>query len=117
MSPHWAKAPAFTDDPARVDEIHAQTVRDKEAYLESNLAPVECRACGTRVLARKNSIRHTSVEWVGRPSDTCPVFREAGGSATQEGCPRMQDSLRHAVLEGILTVPDEAATSDAGLDA
>lgn len=106
MTQHWAKAPDFTNDPARAGQIHAQTVRDKENYLDARLSPVECRACGTCVLVRKNSFKQTSVQWTTRPADTCPVFREAGESATQESCPRMQDSIEHAVMEGILTVPE-----------
>jgi hypothetical protein len=96
----WAKAPDFAGDSARVGEIHAQTVRDKENYLCSRLAPVECQACGTRVLVRKNSVKQTSVQWTSRPSETCPVFRDAGDSATQDSCPRMQESIEHAVLVG-----------------
>ncbi|WP_072803798.1 hypothetical protein [Rhodococcoides yunnanense] len=106
MTLQWAKAPDFADDPGRALEIHAQTVRDKDNYLDSRLAPVECRACGTCVLVRKNSFKQTSVQWTTRPAETCPVFREAGSSATRESCPRMQDSIEHAVLEGILTVPE-----------
>ncbi|NIL76120.1 hypothetical protein [Rhodococcus sp. B10] len=96
----WAKAPDFADDPSRVEEIHAQTIRDKENYLDSRLAPVECRTCGTCVLVRKNSAKQTSVQWTSRPSETCPVFREAGDSATQDSCPRMQESIDAAVLVG-----------------
>ncbi|ORI19296.1 hypothetical protein [Rhodococcus sp. 1168] len=107
MSLSWAKAPDFAQDPARIEEIHAQTVRDKENYLDSSLAPVECRACGTGVLVRKNSSKQTSVQWTTRPADTCPVFRDAGNSATQDSCPRMQDSIDHAVMEGILSVPSD----------
>ncbi|QCB49093.1 hypothetical protein E5720_12650 [Rhodococcus sp. PAMC28707] len=107
MSLSWAKAPDFAQDPERIEEIHAQTVRDKENYLDSSLAPVECRACGTSVLVRKNSSKQTSVQWTTRPADTCPVFRDAGNSATQDSCPRMQDSIDHAVMEGILSVPSD----------
>lgn len=102
MSSRWAKAPDFAHNPSRVEEIRAQTVLDKENYLDSRLAPVECRTCGTCVLVRKNSVKHTSVQWTSRPSETCPVFEESGNSATQDSCPRMQDSIEHAVMEGIL---------------
>ncbi|KZF08060.1 MAG: hypothetical protein WBD41_22480 [Rhodococcus sp. (in: high G+C Gram-positive bacteria)] len=102
----WAKAPDFANDPSRIREIHAQTVLDKENYLDSRLTPVECRACGTCVLVRKNSLKQTSVQWTSRPTESCPVFRESGSSATQDSCPRLQDSIDHAVMEGILSVPD-----------
>ncbi|SNS69537.1 hypothetical protein [Rhodococcoides kyotonense] len=100
----WAKAPDFVNDPARVQEIRAQTVRDRERYLDAGLSPVECRACGTCVLVRKNSFKQTSVQWTSPPSETCPVFRDAGDSATRDSCPRMQDSIDHAVLEGLVHV-------------
>lgn len=101
----WAKAPDFANDPQRVEEIHQQTVRDKENYLESKLAPVQCRTCGTGVLVRKNSFKQTSVQWTSPPTETCPVFRESGSSATQDSCPRMQESIEHAVMDGLLPVP------------
>ncbi|MCZ4276881.1 hypothetical protein [Rhodococcoides yunnanense] len=104
---NWAKAPDFAGDPGRAREVHAQTVRDKETYLDSRLTPVECRACGTAVLVRKNSVKQTSVQWTSNPTATCPVFRDAGSSATRESCPRLQDSIEHAVLEGILPVHDQ----------
>lgn len=103
----WAKAPDFADNPSRADDVHAQTVRDKENYLDSRLSPVECRTCGTCVLVRKNSFKQTSVQWTSKPSDSCPVFREGGSSATSDSCQRMQDSIDHAVMEGILAVPDQ----------
>ncbi|MDJ0393372.1 hypothetical protein QMK17_08500 [Rhodococcus sp. G-MC3] len=102
----WAKAPDFADDPNRAANVHAQTVRDKENYLDSRLAPVECRACGTCVLVRKNSVKQTSVQWTSKPANTCPVFRDAENSATVDSCQRLQDSIDHAVMEGILSVPN-----------
>ena len=108
MSSRWAKAPDFANDPSRVEAIHAQTALDKENYLDSRLAPVECRSCGTCVLVRKNSFKQTSVQWTSRPTETCPVFRDSGASATQDSCPRLQNSIEHAVLEGIVQVAPPA---------
>ncbi|MFZ2178715.1 MAG: hypothetical protein WAW17_32725 [Rhodococcus sp. (in: high G+C Gram-positive bacteria)] len=109
-SAEWAKAPSFAGQPARLEAIHAQTVADKADYLDSGLTTVECRTCGTCVLVRKNSLKHTSVQWMGDPAQTCPTFRDraAAGEPTaiQDGCPRLRDSINHAVMEGLLEVRD-----------
>lgn len=106
----WAKAPDFAGQPARLEAIHAQTVADKENYLDSGLHEVECRTCGICVLVRKNSMKHTSVQWTSDPAQTCPTFKAglAAGRTTalQEGCPRLQDSINHAVMEGFIEVRD-----------
>ncbi|MGW0183582.1 hypothetical protein, partial [Nocardia sp. NPDC003345] len=72
----WAKAPDFADQPARRDAVRAQTVVDKERYLEGGLTPLRCQACHAEVLVRKSSSRQTSVQWTGNPADQCPVFAE-----------------------------------------
>lgn len=100
----WAKAPDFANEPERALAVHQQTVVDKKTYLDDGLAPVECRTCGTCVLVRKNSAKQTSVQWTAKPSTTCPVFREST-AATQDSCPRLLDSIDHAVMEGLLEVP------------
>ncbi|NLE80534.1 MAG: hypothetical protein GX610_13290 [Rhodococcus sp.] len=109
----WAKAPDFSSQPARVEAITAQTVADKENYLDSGLHEVECRTCGTCVLVRKNSMKHTSVQWMSDPAQTCPTFKQgvAEGRSTsqQDGCPRLQDSINHAVMEGFIEVRDRDA--------
>ncbi|QBJ97113.1 hypothetical protein ERC79_15020 [Rhodococcus sp. ABRD24] len=110
-SASWAKAPDFAGQPARVEAIHAQTVLDKQNYLDSGLHPIECRTCGTHVLVRKNSFKHTSVQWTSDPAESCPTFKAAVAAghitALQDGCPRLRDSINHAVMEGFLDVPDD----------
>lgn len=106
----WAKAPDFRDQPERIEAVRAQTLVDKQTYLDLGMQSVECRTCGTRVLARKNSYKQTSIQWTSDPADTCPVFKEAisaGGSTAQhDSCPRLRDSIDHAVAEGLLEVID-----------
>ena len=62
------------------------------------------------VLVRKNSLKHTSVQWTDDPAKTCPTFRDAVGegqsTALREGCPRLWDSINHAVMEGFIDVRD-----------
>ncbi|MDI9977925.1 MULTISPECIES: hypothetical protein [Rhodococcus] len=106
----WAKAPDFAGQPARLEAIHAQTMADKANYLDDGMNEVECRTCGTCVLVRKNSLKHTSVQWTDDPAKTCPTFRDAVGegqsTALREGCPRLWDSINHAVMEGFIDVRD-----------
>ncbi|CAM3202909.1 hypothetical protein RHDE110596_22140 [Prescottella defluvii] len=107
MTSTWSKAPNFADSPARVEAVRAQTAVDLQTYLEDGLHEVECRACGTCVLVRKNSYKHTSIQWQGNPAEACPEFTDAGGrTGSRQTCPRLLSSINHAVLEGILEVRD-----------
>ncbi|SDH30727.1 hypothetical protein SAMN05444695_101814 [Rhodococcus triatomae] len=107
MTSTWSKAPDFADSPDRVEAVRAQTVADKHTYLEEGLQDVQCRACGTCVLVRKNSFRHTSIQWQGDPQQMCPEFTDAGGRAgSRQTCPRLLNSINHAVMEGIIEVRD-----------
>ncbi|WP_072686912.1 hypothetical protein [Rhodococcus marinonascens] len=107
-STDWAKAPDFAGQPARLEAIHAQTIVDKAVYLDNGMSEVECRACGNCVLVRKNSLAHTSIQWTTDPAKSCPTFRDTVGdgqsSAPRDGCPRLQESIDHAVTEGVIEV-------------
>ncbi|TJZ76824.1 hypothetical protein FCG67_16515 [Rhodococcus oryzae] len=110
MTSTWAKAPDFADSPARVEAVRAQTAIDLQTYLEDGLQEVECRACGTCVLVRKNSFKHTSIQWQADPAQACPEFTTSGGrTGSQQTCPRLLSSIEHAVMEGILEVRDTDA--------
>ncbi|NKS72846.1 hypothetical protein GS966_23740 [Rhodococcus hoagii] len=115
MTSTWAKAPSYADSPARVEAVRAQTAVDQHNYLEQGLQEVQCRACGTCVLVQKNSFKHTSIQWQGNPAEVCPEFTAAGGRAgSRQTCPRLLSSIQHAVMEGILEVPEERPTDSAG---
>ena len=102
--PGWAKAPAADD------AVRAATRAEAREHLSEGLRPVDCRGCPTRVLVRKTSAAHTSVQWLGSPAATCPEFaaRVAAGelSARIDTCPRLRASIEHAVTGGRLEVPD-----------
>ena len=106
----WAKAPDFADQPARRDAVRAQTVVDRERYLEEGLTPLRCQACHTEVLVRKSSSRQTSVQWTGDPASQCPVFAEISakgrGPGLPDTCERLQKTIKWAVDEGVLDVPE-----------
>ncbi|MFF3574312.1 hypothetical protein ACFYXQ_41850 [Nocardia jiangxiensis] len=103
----WAKAPDFADRPERRAQVRAQTVVDKQRYLEDGMTPLSCLTCGTKVLVRKSSSQQTSVQWTVDPAQHCPVFQQlAGGPGRPEGCPNLHRAIEHAVHEGIIAVEE-----------
>lgn len=102
----WAKAPDFAGDPQRAAAVHEATRRDRERYLTSGLAEVDCRFCHAAVKVKKLGAPYTAVQWNTESSGRCAYFaeiREGGGdSARVPSCPRLSDSIRHAVAEGCL---------------
>jgi len=102
----WAKAPDFANDPARAASVHEATRRDRERYLTSGLAEIDCRFCHAAVQVKKLGPPHTSVQWNTEAARKCAFFNEiraeGGSSARARSCPRLADSIRHAVAEGCL---------------
>lgn len=86
-----------------------ETAADKRLYVEVGLAPVTCRSCGTEVLVKKNSDKHTSVQWTSDPVASCREFAAAARrgvlSAQYLGCPRLRASIEDAATAGELVVP------------
>ena len=82
------------------------TQRDRERYLTSGLVSVDCRFCHVSVGVKKLGPGHTAVQWNSEASQRCAYFaevREAGGeSARTRSCPKLADSIKHAVAEGCL---------------
>jgi hypothetical protein len=80
-------------------------------FLLAGLRPVSCRVCGTRVLVKKNSPKHTSIQWTTDTASSCHVFAEraAAGENTAllDTCERLSDSITYAVQEGLLEVVEE----------
>ncbi|MEV4672409.1 MULTISPECIES: hypothetical protein [Actinomadura] len=75
------------------------------------MQPVDCRACGTRVLVSKNSPPHTSVQWTTDAGATCGEFapRVAAGepAARIPHCAALRSSIEHAVAEGLVRIGPE----------
>ncbi|MCP2278354.1 hypothetical protein ACFYT3_23565 [Nocardia amikacinitolerans] len=109
MAATWAKAPDFADQPARRAAVQAQTVADKQRYLEEGLTPLRCQACRSEVLVRKSSSHQTSVQWTEPPETHCPVFAELAASGGRPGrpetCPQLEKTIKWAVDEGVIEVP------------
>jgi hypothetical protein len=102
----WSKAPDFANDPARAAAVHEATRRDRERYLTSGLAEVDCRFCHASVRVKKLGAPYTAVQWNASASGRCAYFAEiragGGNSAQVPSCPRLSDSIKHAVAEGCL---------------
>ncbi|GFG54387.1 hypothetical protein MAGR_58280 [Mycolicibacterium agri] len=108
----WSKAPNFASDPDRAAAVREATLRDRERYLNSGWVSVDCRFCHVSVGVKKFSPAHTAVQWNSDASRRCAFFaevRESGGEpARTPTCPRLADSIKHAVAEGVL---EEASTA------
>jgi hypothetical protein len=102
----WSKAPAFAGDPQRAAAVRDATRADRERYLASGLQPVDCRFCHVTVNVKKLGPGHTAVQWNTEASQRCAYFAElrasGGDSARIRACPKMTDSIEHAVAEGCL---------------
>lgn len=82
--------------------MRESTRAEIQEFLTRGLSPVDCQSCGTRVLVRKASLAHTSVQWISDPASSCPEFaaRVAAGelSARIEGCPKLRASIELSVV-------------------
>lgn len=85
------------------------TEADRRHYLAGGLTPLDCGDCATRVLVKKESPQHTSIQWTA-DSTSCPELAAqvtAGADPGRvESCPRLRESVERAVREGRLEVPD-----------
>jgi hypothetical protein len=102
----WSKAPDFASDPERAAAVREATARDRDRYLTSGLVSVDCRFCHVAVQVKKLGPAHTSVQWTSEATQRCAVFneiRESGGDpARARSCPKLTDSIKHAIAEGCL---------------
>jgi hypothetical protein len=114
----WSKAPAFPDDPERAAAVRAATQADKTRYLTSGLQPVDCRFCHATVNVKRLGPGHTAVQWNTDASQRCAYFaelRESGEhSARTRACPKLADSIEHAVAEGCLEAESTATPAGDG---
>ncbi|MGE2735599.1 hypothetical protein [Mycolicibacterium vaccae] len=102
----WRKAPDFASDPERAAAVREASLRDRERYLTAGLVTIDCRFCHVAVKVKKLGPAHTSVQWTSDATARCAHFdeiRSAGGDPARErACPRLADSIKHAVAEGCL---------------
>jgi hypothetical protein len=94
----WAKAPAV--------DMREATLADRRSFLSEGLRPVECTACGTCVLVKKNSRHHMSIQWQ-TSTDSCPEFTaQDRPRGLLDTCSKLRASIESLVAEGLLEVPD-----------
>lgn len=102
----WSKSRDFADDPQRAAAVAEASRADRERYLTGGLRPVDCRFCHVTVSVRWLGPGHTAVQWNTESSQRCAHFAEVracgGNTARTRSCPRLSDSIEHAVAEGIL---------------
>jgi hypothetical protein len=107
----WFKSRDFAGDPQRAAAVAEASRADRERYLTSGLQPVDCRFCHVTVAVRRLGPGHTAVQWNTEASQRCAHFaevRQSGGdTARTRSCPRLSDSIEHAVAEGYLDDLDE----------
>jgi hypothetical protein len=110
-SESWSKSRDFANDPEQAAAVAEASRADRERYLTSGLQPVDCRFCHIKVTVRRLGPGHTAVQWNSAASQRCAYFaevRESGGAtARTRSCPRLSDSIEHAVAEGYLDDSDE----------
>jgi hypothetical protein len=101
-----SKAADFARDPERAAAIREATRRDRDRYLTSGLQPVDCRFCHVTVNVKKLGPGHTAVQWNTEAWQRCAYFTEVrasgGDTARTRSCPKLTDSINHAVAEGCL---------------
>ena len=78
-------------------------MNERDEFLAGGMVPVVCD-CGNRVLVKKNSPQHTSVQCLSDTRD-CPELCGAR-AALVPTCLRLRDSIEKAVREGVLEVAD-----------
>lgn len=109
----WSKSRDFANDPQRAAAVAEASRADRERYLSSGLLPVDCRFCHVTVTVRRLGPGHTAVQWNTGAWQRCAYFteiRDSGGdSARVPSCPKLTDSIEHAVAEGYLgeDAPDD----------
>ncbi|OCB28205.1 hypothetical protein A5675_19610 [Mycobacterium malmoense] len=105
----WSKSRDFSNDPQRAAAVAEASRADRERYLSSGLLPVDCRFCHVTVTVRRLGPGHTAVQWNTEAWQRCAHFTEVrnsgGDTARIRSCPKLTDSIEHAVAEGYLGEP------------
>ncbi|TNC29034.1 hypothetical protein [Amycolatopsis alkalitolerans] len=86
------------------------TTTERTEFLSGGLRPHTCSACGNRVLVKKNSWKHTSIQWTTAAAASCPVFAEQVGAgestALLDTCEKLDVSIAESVRDGDFGVLD-----------
>jgi hypothetical protein len=84
--------------------VAAVTNAERTEFLSGGLRPHACASCGTRVLVKKNSWKHTSIQWTTDAASSCPLFTAhaaaGGNTALLDTCEQLTASIAASVREG-----------------
>jgi hypothetical protein len=90
-----------------VDHEHGE----RAEFLSAGLRPHTCSSCGTPVLVKKNSRKHTSIQWTMDAAAGCPVFAEqaraGANTALLDTCESLSASIAVAARQGEFGVLDD----------
>lgn len=82
-----------------------ETLADRADFLTVGLRPISCRTCAVSVLVKKNSRKHTSIQWTSDATADCPVFADgvANGRhpALMDTCPNLSETIAAAADDGV----------------
>jgi hypothetical protein len=85
-----------------------ETLEDRALYTRSRLVELACLDCRARVMVRKNSEHHTSIQWTQEAVADCTTFTamstQEGGRPVHTACPRLVASIEQAVREGAVPI-------------
>ena len=88
-----------------------ETLEDQRLYTSAQLTEVACLDCLAKVMVKKNSDHHTSIQWSQEAVSACPEFTRMtvtpDGRPLQQGCPRLAASIDAAVRDGDVPIGAE----------
>ncbi len=86
----------------------AETLADRRAHLHAGLTELACDRCAARVLVKKHSAAHTSIQWTAVAVAACTEFAATAAAgrptALVATCASLRASIERAVAEGRLAV-------------
>jgi hypothetical protein len=92
-----------------LEQRRRETAADQRLYVEIGFTPVACSTCGVEATVKKNSRKHTSVQWPADGVAACPEIaaaRAADPTTLVLGCSRLAASIEDAVRAGDVVIPD-----------
>jgi hypothetical protein len=96
---------------AYVVPANPETLEDQRLYTRARLVEVDCTACAARVMVKKNSEHHTSIQWTQEAVGECAEFArlagEPGGRKVYAHCHQLADSIEQAVKDGNVPIGAE----------
>ena len=86
-----------------------ETAADQRLYTEARMVEIGCLDCLARVRVKKNSERHTSIQWSEKALRDCQEFNRNGaaGRPLHQPCSRLRASIERAVEDGTIEIGAE----------